>query len=106
MRISDWSSDVCSSDLIYRCQLGEAGDWLKEDANRQRGEFVLIVEPPVSKEVEPISEEAARVIKLLLAELPLKQAVKLTANITDRSEERRVGKECVRTCRSRWWQYH
>src|SRR3546814_8850882 len=83
MRISDWSSDVCSSDLIYRCQLGEAGDWLKEDANRQRGEFVLIVEPPVSKEVEPISEEAARVIKLLLAELPLKQAVKLAANITD-----------------------
>src|SRR5690606_22374353 len=70
-------------ETIHRCQLGEAGDWLKEDANRQRGEFVLIIEPQALTEVEPISEEAARVIKLLLAELPLKQAVKLAASITD-----------------------
>lgn len=70
-------------ETIYRCPLGEAGGWLSDDSNRQRGEFVLIVEPQAAKEVEPISEEAARVIKLLLAELPLKQAVKLAASITD-----------------------
>ena len=70
-------------ETIYRCPLGEAGGWLSDDSNRQRGEFVLIVEPQAAKEVEPISEEAARVIKLLLAELPLKQAVKLAARITD-----------------------
>src|SRR3546814_8682467 len=30
----------------------------------------------------------------------------LTVSSVERSEERRVGKECVSTCRSRWWQYH
>src|SRR3546814_18044743 len=30
----------------------------------------------------------------------------LSGRVTDRSEERRVGKECVSTCRSRWWPYH
>lgn len=69
-------------ETIYRCRLDEAGAWLKDDPNRQRGEFVLIVEPQLQKEPELISEETARVIKLLLAELPLKQAVKLAAGIT------------------------
>lgn len=67
---------------IHQCRLGEAISWLSEDANRLRGEFVLIVEPLIEKSAEPVSEEEARVIKLLLAELPLKQAVKLAANIT------------------------
>src|SRR3546814_10441818 len=65
MRISDWSSDVCSSDLA-----GDA-DGNRELADggrhRQRGEI----------------------------------AVDDRGN-TRRSEERRVGKECVSTCRSRW----
>src|SRR3546814_11453579 len=30
----------------------------------------------------------------------------LSAHLLDRSEERRVGKECVSPCRSRWWTYH
>jgi len=69
-------------ETIHRCQLQDATAWLREDANRQRGEFVLIVEPAPAIEAPPISEETLRVIKLLLAEMPLKQAVKLAADIT------------------------
>ena len=69
-------------ETIHRCRLQEATSWLAEDANRQRGEFVLIVEPAPTVEVLTISEETLRVLKLLLAELPLKQAVKLAADIT------------------------
>ena len=69
-------------ETIHRCLLGEAEAWLEGDANRQRGEFVLMVEPAARVEESPVSEEAARVLKLLLAELPLKQAVKLAASIT------------------------
>jgi 16S rRNA (cytidine1402-2'-O)-methyltransferase len=69
-------------ETIHRCQLHDALAWLKEDANRQRGEFVLIVEPAPIIAASPISEDALRVIKLLLAEMPLKQAVKLAADIT------------------------
>lgn len=69
-------------ETIHRCLLGEAEAWLRNDINQQRGEFVLLVEPAQPVEVLPISEEATRVIKLLLAELPLKQAVKLASGIT------------------------
>src|SRR3546814_9380972 len=67
MRISDWSSDVCSSDLIGI---------------------------DIAAEVE---------------RLALRQRIDGVARfdrIDDRSEERRVGKECVSTCRSRWSPYH
>src|SRR3546814_9401455 len=60
MRISDWSSDVCSSDLDL-CQVRRG--WIQ------------------------------RLTQLCLFD-------------TGRSEERRVGKECVSTCRSRWSPYH
>src|SRR3546814_14269481 len=36
----------------------------------------------------------------------LREVLSLSTHIVDRSEERRVGKECVRTCRSRWSPYH
>ena len=56
--------------------------WLGEQPNRLRGEFVLVVHPArVAKE----SGQDARVLKLLLAELPLKTAVKLAAEITGTS---------------------
>src|SRR3546814_5524106 len=76
MRISDWSSDVCSSDLDH---VGaDAGD------------------PPARKVHigQRIRAGAARA--QLVAE----------ARAVGRSEERRVGKECVSTCRSRWSPYH
>ncbi|OIQ70883.1 ribosomal RNA small subunit methyltransferase I [mine drainage metagenome] len=53
--------------------------WLAQDANRSRGEFVLVLHPcPSVKE----SGADSRILKLLLAELPLKTAVRLTAEIT------------------------
>ena len=69
-------------ETFHRCALAEAVSWLESDANQQRGEFVLLVEPAAAVEVTGIGEEAERVLKSLLAELPLKQAVKLTTEIT------------------------
>jgi 16S rRNA (cytidine1402-2'-O)-methyltransferase len=53
--------------------------WLQQDSNRLRGEFVLVLHPLVSAAE---NEDAPRVLKLLLAELPLKTAVKLASDIT------------------------
>lgn len=70
-------------ETIYSCDLADAVTWLQADTNQQRGEFVLLVEAAVVKVAEEFSEEAVRILKLLLADLPLKQAVKLTAEITN-----------------------
>lgn len=69
-------------ETIYSCDLGMASKWLQADANQQRGEFVLLVEAEPVKDAEEVSVDAQRVLKLLLAELPLKQAVKLATDIT------------------------
>ena len=53
--------------------------WLASDSNRCRGEFVVVLHPAVVVN-EATSEQ--RILKLLLTELPLKTAVKLTADIT------------------------
>jgi 16S rRNA (cytidine1402-2'-O)-methyltransferase len=65
---------------IHSGPLTAALDWLKEDPNRQRGEFVLLVSgAPLGKD----DGEGERVLKLLLAEgLPVKQAAKLASSIT------------------------
>jgi len=69
-------------ETIYSCNLADAATWLQADTNQQRGEFVLLVEAPAIKVAEEFSEEVVRILTLLLADLPLKQAVKLTAEIT------------------------
>jgi len=69
-------------ETIYSCELSKAEAWLQADANQQRGEFVLLVEAAAIKDVEEIPEDTVRVLKLLLADLPLKQAVQLTTEIT------------------------
>jgi 16S rRNA (cytidine1402-2'-O)-methyltransferase len=66
---------------FHRCSLGEAASWLDADANRLKGEFVLIVEGATTTRDHQI-EEADRVLRILLGELPLKQAVQLAAEIT------------------------
>ncbi|GHU07906.1 ribosomal RNA small subunit methyltransferase I [Betaproteobacteria bacterium] len=69
-------------ETVHACPLGEAPGWLEADANRQRGEFVLIVsgEPSLPSADD---EEGERVLRLLLDEgLPVKQAVKLARAIT------------------------
>ena len=70
-------------ETIYTCPASLASAWLQADANQQRGEFVLLIEAAPVVEAQEISEEAQRVLKCLLAELPLKQAVALATEITN-----------------------
>jgi len=65
---------------IERMPLAAAPAWLAADANHQRGEFVLVVSAPPPR--EGMDAEAERVLTALLAELPVKQAAKLAAEIT------------------------
>jgi 16S rRNA (cytidine1402-2'-O)-methyltransferase len=65
---------------VHTCRLADAHDWLAEDANRQRGEFVLIVSGAPTPDDD--ESEARRVLEALLDELPVKTAVKLAATIT------------------------
>src|SRR3546814_13626422 len=99
MRISDWSSDVCSSDLLDD---GEDGRML----DQRGGTFRASEQPP-----EPLGRRA---VETALAKRSARErAGKIGIERGDRlgrkrigndarSEARRVGKECVRTCRSRW----
>ena len=67
-------------ETIHSGPLGQANDWLAADANRQRGEFVLLVSGAT---VAADDGEGERVLKLLLDEgLPVKQAAKLAHSIT------------------------
>jgi 16S rRNA (cytidine1402-2'-O)-methyltransferase len=68
-------------ETIHACDLGEAARWLGEDANRVRGEFVLIVEGAQASGDETLAE-AKRTLAILLAELPVKQAAALAARLT------------------------
>jgi 16S rRNA (cytidine1402-2'-O)-methyltransferase len=66
---------------IHRCPLAEAPAWLAADANRQRGEFVLLVEGAPEQE-EGGAAEADRVLSILLEACSVKQAAALAARIT------------------------
>ena len=65
---------------IHRCSLAEAPAWLAGDADRQRGEFVVIVSGKPQTETAEQSE-ARRVLAVLLQELSVKQAAGLAAQI-------------------------
>ncbi len=70
-------------ETIKGASLGELCAWVAADSNQQRGECVLLIEgwqAPVGEEA--LSAEALRVLDLLLAELPLKRAAALAAEIT------------------------
>ncbi len=69
-------------ETIHTCALGDALTWLNTDTNQQKGEFVLIVSGASPPDKTKISSQAQHTLKLLLKELPLKQAVKLTSDIT------------------------
>jgi len=66
---------------VHRCALGEAAAWLEADRDRQRGEFVLLVSGAEEKPAAT-AVDADKLLKLLLAELPLAQSVKLACAIT------------------------
>src|SRR3546814_15309411 len=108
MRISDWSSDVCSSDLIFWSK--KPGRCLHPGASlaSTRGcspsgedlEFLRDAEPDDARvEREDIRRQPGVV--------RIQESVGDRGRVEDilRSEERRVGKECVSTCRSRWRRY-
>lgn len=69
-------------ETIKRLPLAELTNWVSADANQQRGECVLLIEGWKVPEEEGISKEVERVLKLLLAQLPVKQAAGLAADIT------------------------
>src|SRR3546814_12109704 len=106
MRISDWSSDVCSSDLVF----------LQDVTIARRGRHIL-----QEYTVDPLNFlQAAQLMTPSPETLPNTMTIAETVRYfqetarhrsvpvvdADRSEERRVGKECVRTCRSRWSPAH
>ena len=66
---------------IHRCPLSEAAAWLKADAHREKGEFVILLEGAAA-ETDADSAAADRILAILLAECPVKQAAALAAQIT------------------------
>src|SRR3546814_17417379 len=97
MRISDWSSDVCSSDLSVSVEDTFFDDLTAEDA--------LIVElDRIAENLWSRIEKSGAYGRTVV--LKVKFADFRIITRSRRSEERRVGKECVSTCRSRWSPYH
>lgn len=66
---------------IHRCPLSEAAAWVMADANRQKGEFVVLVDGAPAA-IENDDAEAERILSILLAACPVKQAATLAAQIT------------------------
>src|SRR3546814_2138359 len=99
MRISDWSSDVCSSDLGAD-RFDEV--WYKR----------LVAKAIIFKNLERVVPAQtwyaggyrANIVTYAFAKVA--HDAEARKRTVDRSEERRVGKECVSTCRSRWSPYH
>src|SRR3546814_8457791 len=101
MRISDWSSDVCSSDL-------QAGDGDDQLVARHRTD--MFVDARKAREVEQQDRMIAAGLRIaaLFDQFLETGAVGKAGQAVgyERSEERRVGKEWVSTCRSRWSPAH
>src|SRR3546814_13190077 len=110
MRISDWSSDVCSSDLVDavaarggdRAAIGRMADVPVAGAGRI--DLDAAVEPGLAQARTQRALGHRRAADV--AQADHQQALRLRHRSPPRSEERRVGKECVSTCRSRWSPYH
>src|SRR3546814_12191743 len=83
MRISDWSSDVCSSDLL-----------LAPLVVARKGYYTDLAQWAAGKGYTHLRVDGAF--------LPTAKWPRLSRFKEHRSEERRVGKECVSPCRSRW----
>src|SRR3546814_12340290 len=130
MRISDWSSDVCSSDLIDEIADDDVAGlaakerrWLKLQHSDEQGRAQLAADAWCAAFVAPKSIGAAEITTTFVRQAAERPSSSLDASKVDtvvrliqqyrflhfhlaRSEERRVGKECVRTCRSRGSPYH
>src|SRR3546814_7443314 len=102
MRISDWSSDVCSSDLhpaTRHCAVADPQAGL--NAQKQNRPIRQIVDVQYA-----FGQRDATCAKYGLDLVNGSQNAAGVGFFAERSEERRVGNECVSTCRSRWWPYN
>src|SRR3546814_17526637 len=106
MRISDWSSDVCSSDLlaVLRERFASCRHVLEVGSGTGQHAVHFAAAIPwlqwqCSDREEHLPGIRAWLDEAVLDNTPLPLAL-------DRSEARRVGTECVSTGRSRWWPYH
>src|SRR3546814_19360109 len=97
MRISDWSSDVCSSDLVA-VDRHRFARWFLCTAESMPvdGDFAFVALDEAQLGIDP---ERGHVFTDRMLHVRGREE-------TMRSEERRVGQECVSTCRSRWSPYH
>src|SRR3546814_17988566 len=100
MRISDWSSDVCSSDLLAAF----------DQKHRTLIIVLAVIVLPVNAFFASRIHAGAEFSKSFSERTTVRQDYELINRDFDganlRSEERRVGKECVSTCRSRWSPSH
>src|SRR3546814_15767009 len=100
MRISDWSSDVCSSDLnVSVAPSPRSAAITIERATRARWDTAAALDAPVLPEVKTIDSTSSGCGSASGG------AAEALATRSQRSEERRVGQECVSTGRSRWSPY-
>src|SRR3546814_13112218 len=116
MRISDWSSDVCSSDLVKQDNYRDVvvSTTVTVHPGSRTLNFPALSEktygdddfPPgataSTNEVVSYSSDNPAVASIVDGEIRIAGAGTATIPATVRSEERRVGKACVSTCRSRW----
>src|SRR3546814_14024536 len=100
MRMSDWSADVCSSDL-HPCNCRPMLFGLRPIPKENPGKHIL------SKSFTENLPQTPRIrLQTGGRTWPVFHFGSLNPMAAKRSEERRVGKECVSTCRSRWSPYH
>src|SRR3546814_13123178 len=105
MRISDWSSDVCSSDLLINAALSEAFAMCNQMGAAPGAKWGDLVTGIYTAQGDLAMIAPHGIIAFAACCFyPIRFIIKNWTN--DRSEERRVGKECVSTCRSRWSPSH
>src|SRR3546814_14409935 len=100
MRISDWSSDVCSSDL------GACMPWLQYLPRAKRLALGLAGALCCAVAVSATAQQSDSADPHPVVDVNSGAVLLMYHRFGERSEERRVGKECVSTCRSRWSPYH
>src|SRR3546814_18581298 len=105
MRMSDWSSDVCSSYLAYL----HAGQVTVIQNNIVLDQTMDLVRAAIPHMGEEAPREMRGMLQKKLPPTNADNAPGLVPNMITgriRSEERRVGKACVSKCRLRWWPIH
>src|SRR3546814_18909089 len=100
MRISDWSSDVCSSDLVFQ-GVQVSDQRVKRIYSSASHDLLRFFSSVLRSRMKRSTVFAAS-----SSDTPNVLAAYSTSCRAPRSEEGRVGKECVSTCRSRWSPYH